>query len=119
MIAAVRDDAGLVAVHRTFLNGATARQAKFDNPKRLLAVPETGAVRIGAANRVLGIAEGIETALAANQITVSRYGRCSATNASASCRYRPSSNASSYSPTTTPAAHAPRSWHRKDFDAPG
>jgi len=68
MIAAVRDDAGLVAVHRTFLDGATARQATFDNPKRLLAVPETGAVRIGAATRVLGIAEGIETALAANQI---------------------------------------------------
>ena len=68
MIGAVRDDAGLVAVHRTFLDGATARQAKFDNPKRLLAVPETGAVRIGAATRVLGIAEGIETALAANQL---------------------------------------------------
>jgi len=68
MIAAVRDDAGLVAVHRTFLDGATARQANFDNPKRLLAVPEMGAVRIGAATRVLGIAEGIETALAASKI---------------------------------------------------
>ncbi|MGI4877608.1 MAG: DUF7146 domain-containing protein [Janthinobacterium lividum] len=68
MIAAVRDDTGLVAVHRTFLDSATARQAGFDNPKRLLAVPETGAVRIGAATRVLGIAEGIETALAASKI---------------------------------------------------
>ncbi|UAJ12737.1 DUF7146 domain-containing protein [Glacieibacterium megasporae] len=68
MVAAVRDDSGLVAVHRTFLNSGTGSKAAFDNPKRLLAVPGAGAVRIGVATRVLGLAEGIETALAASKI---------------------------------------------------
>jgi putative DNA primase/helicase len=68
MIAAVRDDSGLVAVHRTFLHPVSGLKAAFDNPKRLLAVPGRGAVRIGEATCVLGIAEGIETALAASKI---------------------------------------------------
>ena len=68
LLAAVRDDAGLVAVHRTFLDAATATKARIDNPKRLLGNPGSGAVRLGTATRVLGLAEGVETAIAASMI---------------------------------------------------
>jgi len=67
LLAAVRDDSGLLAVHRTFLDSAGGK-AKFDNPKRLLANPGRGTVRIGQPARVLGLAEGVETALAASVI---------------------------------------------------
>ena len=67
MLAAVRDDAGLQAVHRTFLDPAGG-QARFDNAKRLLGNPGRGSVRIGQPARVLGLAEGVETALAASVI---------------------------------------------------
>ena len=70
LLAAVRDDTGLIAVHRTFLDAATGSKAAFDNPKRLLGTPGSGAVRLGnhatvTASGVLGLAEGVETALAA------------------------------------------------------
>ena len=68
LLAAVRGDIGLVAIHRTFLDPATGEKAGFDNPKRLLGTPGTGAVRLGTATRTLGLAEGIETALAASQL---------------------------------------------------
>ena len=68
LLSAVRDDAGLVAVHRTFLDARTDRKATFDNPKRLLGLPGRGAVRLGQPGRVLGIAEGVETALAASTL---------------------------------------------------
>ena len=67
MLAAVRDDAGLQAVHRTFLDPAGG-QGRFDNAKRLLGNPGRGAVRLGQPGRTLGLAEGIETALAATAI---------------------------------------------------
>jgi len=67
LLAAVRDDSGLLAVHRTFLDPAGGK-AKFDNPKRLLGNPGRGTVRIGQPARVLGLAEGVETALAASVI---------------------------------------------------
>ena len=68
LLSAVRDDAGLVAVHRIFLDARTDRKATFDNPKRLLGLPGRGAVRLGQPGRVLGIAEGVETALAASTL---------------------------------------------------
>lgn len=68
LLAAVRDDIGLVAIHRTFLDPATGGKASFDNPKRLLGTPGAGTVRLGTATRALGLAEGIETALAATLI---------------------------------------------------
>jgi len=69
MLAAVRDDRGaLIAVHRTFLHPAAPQKAAFDNPKRLLGLPGKGAVQLGQSRSILGLAEGIETALAASMI---------------------------------------------------
>ncbi|MEO6094107.1 MAG: toprim domain-containing protein, partial [Novosphingobium sp.] len=69
MLAAVRTDVGVVAVHRTFLDPARARLARFEQPKRALGRPGKGAVRLAAPqNGRLGLAEGVETALSAMQI---------------------------------------------------
>lgn len=67
MIALVTSPDGEAAnIHRTFLgpNG----KAEMDNPRALMpgAFPDGSAVRLGAAGDILGIAEGIETALAAS-----------------------------------------------------
>ena len=81
MLAAVRTDEAIVAVHRTFLDtrsgpatktGTTAgsvRLARFDRPKRALGRLGTGAVRLATPSEGrLGLAEGIESALSAQQI---------------------------------------------------
>jgi len=69
MLAAVRSDAGIIAIHRTFIDPATARTASVDVPKRALGSLGQGAVRLGwPFNRKLGLAEGIENALAATQL---------------------------------------------------
>lgn len=71
MVAAVRDNDGRpVSIHRTYLNGPQ----KADVEKVKMLMPATAALR-GVAIRlsskfdvVLGVAEGIETALAASQL---------------------------------------------------
>ena len=81
MLAAVRTDDAIVAVHRTFLDAgsntpttigtraAPARLARFDRPKRALGRLGAGAVRLAPPlNGRLGLAEGIESALSAQQI---------------------------------------------------
>ena len=69
MLAAVRTDLGVIAVHRTFLDPAEARLADFERPKRALGSLQNGAVRLTAPrDGRLGLAEGIETALSAIQI---------------------------------------------------
>jgi len=69
MLAAVRTDLGVIAVHRTFLDTRTARLASFDRPKRALGSLRNGAVRLaGPQAGRLGLAEGIETALSAMQL---------------------------------------------------
>ena len=66
LIAAVRDNSGLVAIHRIALNPATGCKAiDLENPKLTLGKPKRGAVRLFKAGRTLGIAEGIETAKSA------------------------------------------------------
>ncbi|MGQ0588660.1 MAG: DUF7146 domain-containing protein [Sphingosinicella sp.] len=66
MLAAVRDDAGLVGVHRTFLDPRTSRLADLPLPKRALGRLGQGAVRLQPVrNGTLGWAEGIENAMAA------------------------------------------------------
>jgi hypothetical protein len=66
LIAAIRDDSGLVAIHRIALDPSTGRKAiDLENPKLTLGKPKRGAVRLFKAGRTLGIAEGIETAKSA------------------------------------------------------
>lgn len=81
MLAAIRTDEGVIAVHRTFLEecydpaaktktaAGSVRLAGFDRPKRALGRLGTGAVRLASPiDGRLGLAEGIESALAAQQI---------------------------------------------------
>lgn len=65
MLAAVTDDSGLLAVQRTFLDARGRRARDLRRPRRLLAHPGAGAVRLAPACDTLGIAEGVETAISA------------------------------------------------------
>lgn len=65
MLAAVTDDSGLLAVQRTFLDARGRRARDLRHPRRLLAHPCAGAVRLAPATDTLGIAEGVETAISA------------------------------------------------------
>lgn len=68
LIAPVRDDTGLIAIHRTFLDLGKAGLAEMDMPKRALGALGSGAVRIGGSGPRLGLAEGLETALSASRL---------------------------------------------------
>ena len=69
MLAAVRSDLGVIAVHRTFLDAGASRIAGFDRPKRALGSLQHGAMRLAMPRGGrLGLAEGIETALSAMQL---------------------------------------------------
>jgi hypothetical protein len=69
MLAAVRDDTGVIAVHRTFVDARTGLIADVDRAKRALGSLGIGAVRLAMPHGgKLGLAEGIETALAATQL---------------------------------------------------
>jgi hypothetical protein len=65
LIAAVRDDAGLVAIHRTFIDPRSPGRP-FDRAG--LGRFGKGAVRLGGIAPRLGLAEGIETALSATAL---------------------------------------------------
>ena len=70
LLAAVRDDGGLVAVHRTFLDPRSGTLADLPLPKRALGRLGQGAVRLRPPRQgTLGWAEGIESAMAAMQLT--------------------------------------------------
>ena len=66
LIAAVRDEHGLVAVHRSFLDLRRPRLAALPDPRCGLGAYGRGAVRLGGVAPRLGLAEGIETALSAS-----------------------------------------------------
>lgn len=69
MLAAVCTDAGIVAVHRTFLDRMLPKLARFERPRRALGSLGTGAVRLALpGDGRLGLAEGIETALSATAL---------------------------------------------------
>ncbi len=68
MVAAVQaPDRRVTAIHRTFLNEFGGK-ATVSTPKMALGPLGAGAVRLAKAARVLGLAEGIEDALAAMQL---------------------------------------------------
>ncbi len=68
LIAAVRDESGLVAVHRTFIDPGGRGLAALADPRRGLGRFGQGVVRLGGSAPRLGLAEGIETALSATAL---------------------------------------------------
>lgn len=65
LIAAVRDDSGLTGIHRTFLDRLSPDSSGSAREKAGLGRFGRGAVRLGGIAPIMGIAEGIETALSA------------------------------------------------------
>jgi putative DNA primase/helicase len=66
LIAAVHDEAGLVAIQRTFIDNRASGVAR--GRRCSLGRLGSGAVRLGGVSPVLGLAEGIETALSASAL---------------------------------------------------
>jgi putative DNA primase/helicase len=64
LIVPIEEDAGVVAIHRTFLRPDGRGKADMDEPKRMLGNPGSGAVRWGGIplDGVLRLAEGVEDA---------------------------------------------------------
>jgi len=73
MLAVVRNAAGKkVSLHRTFLERGCTGKLEGENAKKLMEAPVSVsgcAIRLGPVSETLGIAEGIETALAVSQAT--------------------------------------------------
>ncbi|MBB6306244.1 DUF7146 domain-containing protein [Xanthobacter tagetidis] len=66
LVARVQDMGGeTIAVWRVFLNPETGGKAPVSNPKVGFGPAKGGAVRIGGVGEVIGLAEGLETSLAA------------------------------------------------------
>lgn len=66
-------DGNPVTIHRTYLT-PDGRKAPVDSPKKLMSYPKDrrlmgGAIRLARVDRVLAVAEGIETALAVMEAT--------------------------------------------------
>ena len=68
LIAAVRDESSIVAVHRTFLENPSGSVPAAAGAKLALGPLGRGAVRLGGVALRLGLAEGIETALSASAL---------------------------------------------------
>ena len=69
MVAAIaRLDRRITAVHRTFINAYGTGKAGVSDPKLALGHIGRGAVRLAPAGAELGLAEGIETGLSAQQL---------------------------------------------------
>ncbi len=69
LVAGITDGSGsFTAVHRTYLKLDGSGKAAVSSPKMALGSMENGAVRLGRADKALGLAEGVETALSAMQL---------------------------------------------------
>ena len=64
LIVPIEEDAGVVAIHRTFLRPDGRWKADMEEPKRMLGNPGVGAVRWGGIplDGILRLAEGVEDA---------------------------------------------------------
>lgn len=73
MLSIVRDSQGKpVSIHRTYLDMRCSGKAPVDKPKKLMGYVGSlsgAAIRLGKPTPVLGVAEGIETALAVSEAT--------------------------------------------------
>ncbi len=71
LVAGITDGGGnFVAIHRTYLKVDGSGKAVVSSPKMALGSIGNGAVRLGQAGKALGLAEGIETGLSAQQLFV-------------------------------------------------
>jgi putative DNA primase/helicase len=69
MVAAIQNSSRAVtAIQRTYLTSDCSSKAGVHPPKMALGPLEDGAIRLARAGEVLGLAEGIETALSAMQL---------------------------------------------------
>jgi len=69
MLGAVRDlSGGLVGIHRTYLDGVTHKKADIKPNKMMLGNITGGSVQLYKASQKVGVAEGIESAMAAHKI---------------------------------------------------
>jgi DNA primase len=69
MVAGIQDhDGKLVAIHRTFLLPDGSGKAQVSTPKMALGPIGDCAVRLAKAGPILGLAEGIESGLSAQQL---------------------------------------------------
>jgi len=69
MVAAVQaPDRRIIAIQLTFIDPRGDRKAQVATPRRTIGALGYGAVRLGPAGEVLGLAEGVETGLSAMQI---------------------------------------------------
>ena len=69
LVAGITDGGGnFVAIHRTYLKVDGSGKAVVSSPKMALGSIGNGAVRLGQAGKALGLAEGIETGLSAQQL---------------------------------------------------
>ncbi len=69
LVAGIVDGTGqFAAIHRTYLKINGSGKAGVNTPKMALGALQDGTVRLGRAGKTLGLAEGIETGLSAQQL---------------------------------------------------
>lgn len=68
LLVAVREGPTLVAMQRVFISDAGEPLPGIHPFKRMLGQPRLGAVRLGRVDKILGLAEGFETALSATAL---------------------------------------------------